>query len=482
MENLKITKDIKNNAIRIRAICFSIVLITFGCTRDELDLPNATFPAIAEVFTDVPVNLTDEFFVSFDPAEGANTNGFGVDENIAYEGTTSIRIDVPGPADPDGSFIGGIFKDRGDGRNLTSYNALTFWGRASTSATIGTLGFGTDFENNTYAASISDVAFTTGWKKYIIPIPDPARLVQEKGMFIFSAGTQSTEGLGYTFWIDELKFENLASVAQPLPQIFDGNEQEETSFNGATVRVSGANVLFNVDGKEVAVNSAPAYFNFSSSDPAVAGVDDLGIITVKSAGTAQITATLGESENERPVNGSLTVTSEGNFDFAPTPPARDADDVVSIFSDAYTNIPVDNYNGFFTPDGQTTLGGAITVAGENLISYTNLNFVSINLFNTGGANASTMTHLHVDINIREDVGSGDFIRLQLINNNGETETSSSIQLGDYVVLTKDTWLEFDIPMSDFSGLNATDDIDLIFFVSDATISSVYVDNVYFYKN
>ena len=88
-----------------------------GCERefsDEINL--ATYPDIPEVFTDVPVSLTDQFFISFDPASGANVNGFDIDTKEAYLGTTSIRIDVPRSEDPEGGYIGGIFLDRGNGR------------------------------------------------------------------------------------------------------------------------------------------------------------------------------------------------------------------------------------------------------------------------------------------------------------------------------------------------------------------------------
>ena len=116
------------------AKAFLILTLFIGCQPDDTNLPEATFPAIAEVFTDVPVNLTDQFFVSFDPNAGANTQGFGTDDNVAFEGTTSIRIDVPGPNDPNGNFIGGIFLDRGDGRNLTSFNTLSFYAFATPTA------------------------------------------------------------------------------------------------------------------------------------------------------------------------------------------------------------------------------------------------------------------------------------------------------------------------------------------------------------
>ena len=79
-----------------------ILILCYGCERDISDeaVP-ATFPTIGDIFTDTPIGLTEEFFNSFDPAAGANVNGFGTDNAEAYEGSTSIRIDVPAPNDPD---------------------------------------------------------------------------------------------------------------------------------------------------------------------------------------------------------------------------------------------------------------------------------------------------------------------------------------------------------------------------------------------
>jgi hypothetical protein len=44
---------------------------------------------------------------------------------------------------------------------------------------------------------------------------DASKLTLEKGMF----GTLKDQN-GYTFWIDELKYEKLGTVAQPRPAIF----------------------------------------------------------------------------------------------------------------------------------------------------------------------------------------------------------------------------------------------------------------------
>jgi hypothetical protein len=230
---------------------------------------------------------------------------------------------------------------------------------------------------------------------------------------------------------------------------------------------------------DVSVNAAPAYFNFRSSNPSVATVNNLGQISVLNAGTSRISGTLGSGSNPMNALGSMTVNSSGRFNGAPTPPARNPSNVVSIFSDAYQNVQVDNFNGFF--QFQTTQGGKINIAGENILSYTQLNFVSINMFQSPDVNASAMTHLHLDVNVREAVNPGDFLRVVIINNNGPNETSATVNLVNYKPLIRDNWVSYDIPMSDFVGLGPANDVDLIFFVSDGTISNIYVDNVYFFR-
>ena len=103
------------------------------------------------------------------------------------------------------------------------------------------------------------------------------------------------------------------------------------------------------------------------------------------------------------------------------------------------------------------------------------------MFNSPDVDASAMTHIHLDINVRENVDPGDFIRLQIINNNGPSETSGSVNLGNYKPLISEEWGSYDIPLRDFTGLGTPNDVDLIFFVSDGTISDIFVDNIYFYR-
>ncbi len=462
------------------------LVILSGCERDiSDDAVLASFPNTAEVFTDNPVGLTDEFFLSFDPVGGANPEAFGTDDSEAFLGSSSIRLDIPAPNDPNGGFIGGIFKDRGEGRDLSGFDALTFWIKASRTATFDQVGFGADFEQDLFTATRTDIPLSTDWKKVVIPIPDPSKLTQEKGLFSFSTGTQSTDGVGFTVWIDEIKYEKLGTLGQLTPAMLNGEDVEQQGFISVPVQINGLSLKANLaSGENVTVQAAPAYFEFESTNPQVASVDETGLVSVINTGESTITASLGNIGAE----GSLKLNVEGGFNFAPTP-TRDPNTVVSIFSDAYQDIPVSRYNSFFEPF-QTTLGGIVPVGPESIISYTQLNFVGI-VFNdvifpaeaVQPVDATNLTHLHIDINIQEPVQDNDRFLMELTNF-GATETVGSFLItGDQ--LLEDDWVSFDIPLSDFSGLTDRNRIGLLLFNSSnpqnvPTISNVFLDNIYFY--
>lgn len=489
----------KLSTISLLAIAFS--LFNTSCEREiSDDAVLATYPKTADIFTDVPVGLTDAFFESFDPASGANPSGFGTDNDVAYVGNTSIRIDVPAQNDPDGNYIGGIFRDRGAGRNLTGYDALTFWAKGSTTATIGTVGFGVDFDENKHQVTVDNIQLSTDWRKYVIPMPDPSKLSQERGMFIFSAGTQSTNGVGFTFWIDELRFEKLGNTNMLYPYILNGDDVTVNGFLGANQVINQLGALFNLaNGQNIAVKASPYYFSFSSSNTNVTGPfgrNSAGeVITqvIAQTGSAVVTAQLGNIAAE----GSLTINAVGAFPNAPIP-TRNPSTVISIFSDAYNNVPVRHYNGFFS--GSNTQGGAgnnpndVDIQApfpngglDNIIHYTQLDFVSIGMYETvPRVNITGMTHFHVDINVRETVFSGNFIRLELHSSqpNGPTTSQGSFLINTATLNNPNSngWISLDIPISSFAGFNDLNNLGQIFFVSGnpGGISSIWVDNVYFY--
>lgn len=447
---------------------FGLVVLFFGCERELDELSPVTNPTNPEVFIN-----------SFSPGlnyaafGGSVPTAFQVDEEVTYSNlsTASMRFDVPDVGDPRGAYAGGTFFTEA-GRDLSGYNALTFWAKASKAANIDLVGFGNDLGANTYVATVSNLPVTTSWQRYIIPLPDPSKLTNERGMFFYSEGAE--EGRGYTFWVDEVKFENLAGVAHQQATILGGQDQTETSFIGVSKGIDGLSVAYNLPtGVNQAVNAGPAYFDFSSSDPSIATVNANGVMSVVGGpGQAVITATLGGL----PVRGSLTVNSVGNFVRAPTP-TRNPADVISIYTEAYPNVPVNYYNGFWQPY-QTTGSADFTVEGDNVLHYTNFNFVGIE-FSAPTVNASAMTHLHMDIFVPNDLPSDARLRLEVVDFGAE-------QTGRFTATIPATrtqeWVSLDIPFSSLAGLNVRSALAQIIFVNEnGVVSNFYADNIYFYR-
>ncbi|MEM9075465.1 MAG: glycosyl hydrolase family 16 [Bacteroidota bacterium] len=442
-------KNNRYNNIRFVLLLSLGIAVFSSCERDfSDDVQFATFNTNGDIFTDAPVGLTDEFFDSFDPdgPNPANPEGFGTDDNVAFMGTSSIRIDVPAPDDPNGGFIGGIFLDRGDGRNLTGFDALTFYVKGSTTATIGEVGFGTDFQENRFAVIAQNIRLSTDWRKVIIPIPDPSKLVQERGMFFFSAGTQSTGGFGYTFWIDELRFEKLGTVAQPSPAIYFGQDLATQAFIGFDFAPFGLTQTFNLNtGENQTVFAAPSYFDFTSSDNTVALVNGLGEVSVIGAGNATITAQLA---NVR-ASGSLGVDSGGNLPNAPLPMEL-PEDVSSIFSDEFPNAVESDFNPGF--GGSTTSLQLFPNGDDNVLIYANNNFTGIIFNNT--IDATERTTLHIDVYV-QDAATNVEVQIRDVGPNQELETdvNNGNAIGDDADrrfsingLTPGQWTSVEIPL------------------------------------
>lgn len=457
-----------------------VLTIATSCERDfPEDAPLATFSKTAEIFTDTPVAMGSNFYF---PYGGSKPTAWSVDNQVSYLGTASMRFDVPNANDTEGNYAGAIFRIDGAGRNLTEYDALTFWAKASQGVTIGEFGFGEDFYPNKYMATITNVSLGTNWTKYIIPIPDASKLLEERGMFRYAAGTQGTNGSGYVFWIDELKFEKLGTIAHSQASIMNGDNVQETNFVGVTTNVQNIKVTFNMpNGVNQAVTVAPAYMNFTSSNPNVASVSPTGVVTSLSAGTAVITATF----NGVQAAGSLTINCSGVYVHAPVPTQNPAN-VISIFSDAYTDVPVEYYNGYWQPY-QTTVSNDFVVQGDNVLSYSLFNFVGME-FDNPTVNANSMTHFHMDVYIPGPIAPGRQLRVILVDfgANGvfsggdDTRHSTTFTATTPTSLVSQNWISIDIPFSAMPNLLSRSNLAQI-ILEGGDNSVIRVDNIYFYN-
>lgn len=465
-------KKIKFIYLKNSFILGILFFATLSCEREISDeVEFATFPNTAEVFIDGFTGGLDYF-----PFSGTKMDAFTVDTKESYKGESSMRFDIPNVGDSDGAFAGAIFRLASE-RNLTNYDALTFWAKGTQPGTINEIGFGQDFGENKFAVS-TNLKLTTNWKKYVIAIPDAAKLIAERGMFWYAEGPEN--GNGYTFWIDELKFEKLGTIAQPRPAIMNGLDVEEQSFTGATISLTGLTQTFNLEsGINQTVTAAPSYYTFKSSNIEVAHVSELGVVSVVGPGTAKITATLANVG----AKGSLTINSIGKFTRAPVPTVPAAD-VISIFSNAYTNRTVEYYNGYW--EFSTTLGkDDINISGDAIIKYSELNFVGIQ-FTKPTIDISQMTHFHIDIQVVDPIPAGGFVTVKLQDIGADKAFGGSDDAAGEIKYTSPTlvtgrWVSIDVPLSSFSGLTTKANLAQVVLVSDATIKNVLVDNIYFHK-
>lgn len=445
------------------------LLLVLGCQNDDKDFQDVKYSKDPNVFID-----SFSSGLNFAAFSGTDIFAFQVDNKETYNNSSaSMRFDVPN--EDTGLYAGGAFFT-GVGRDLTGYTALTFWAKSSVAATIGVVGFGIDLGANTYPASIEDLKLSTVWKKYIIPIPDASKFKAEKGMFYISAGADKN-GDGYSFWVDEVKFENLGTFAHQQAGIYKGLITTLDSFVGSSIKLDGLTSTFNMpNGVNQSVTAAASYFTFLSSDNTVATVDSQGVVTTIGAGTAVITATLPEG-----IPGKITVTS---LQPAITP-TKPAENVISVFSNAYTNVPVDFFNGYWQPYQTTKSSDFYSNGIRTVLNYTNFNFVGIQ-FSKPTINATSMTHLHLDVYIPNVLPSGSNFQIKVVDfgangiEGGGDDKSHNLIYTSPILVAKN-WISLDIPFTSFAGLTTRGHLGQLIFEG-KTISNFYADNIYFYKN
>ena len=163
---------------------------------------------------------------------------------------------------------------------------------------------------------------------------------------------------------------------------------------------------------------------------------------------------------------------------SPTAPTAAAADVVSIFSDSYTDITTNHNPGWGQAGGVNTTFNPGD--GNKVMVYSNFNYQGTEVTST---DISTMEKLHVDIWVAD--ASVRTIKVTPIMASG-----SPTEFLVTVPVTSGAWNSVDIPLSDFTGLTFGNVIQLKFdgqFAADgstadtAVRSDVYLDNIYFYK-
>ncbi len=159
---------------------------------------------------------------------------------------------------------------------------------------------------------------------------------------------------------------------------------------------------------------------------------------------------------------------------APTP-THPAASVISMFSNAYTNVAVDTWRTVWSSANLTDL----QIAGNDTKKYSALNFVGVETVNSQ-INATNMQYFHVDA----WTPNMTTFRVKLVDfgangiYQGTPNDDVEYELSFTPVLN--AWNSYDIPLSDFTGLTTRSHIaQLIFSGNPAGAGTVFIDNVYF---
>ena len=224
-------------------------------------------------------------------------------------------------------------------------------------------------------------------------------------------------------------------------------------------------ITFDVYSGETGVTT-PVTANIGET--AIVQYTDAGIydITIEVKGAAIQTTTYIEEDFE--VTEILAPTAA-----APTPPSRQPEDVVSIYSDAYTNITLSELNPNW---GQSTVLTEVQVEGNNTWFYSNLNYTGIVTDYGNPTDLSAKEFVHFDYWTPDATQLG----LKIVNTSyaDGDPLKEDIEIVDDIVIGE--WRSVEIPLEDYTT-DLSGVTQLLFDSMGSGTPIVYIDNLYFYK-
>ncbi|MCY2685559.1 hypothetical protein [Salinimicrobium sp. TH3] len=161
---------------------------------------------------------------------------------------------------------------------------------------------------------------------------------------------------------------------------------------------------------------------------------------------------------------------------APTP-NKLAESVISLFSNAYTNVPVDMW---ITDWSQAELEET-DIEGNDIKVYSSLNFVGV-ITEANKIDATGMTHFRTDFYSLD----AENFKVKLVDFGPDGAWQGGDDVEHEVVfenIPQGEWVTLDIPLEDFTGLTTRAHISqLIYSAAPAGETTVLIDNVFFYDD
>ncbi len=193
------------------------------------------------------------------------------------------------------------------------------------------------------------------------------------------------------------------------------------------------------------------------------------------------------------IAGTLPTVFVDNIYFyavaAPTTPASPAAaptfapaDVISLFSNSYTNVTVDTWSAGWDVADVTDQ----QVAGNDVKKYSNLVFAGIE-FTSAPVDAAAMTHFLLDIWTPDATGAPAIFKVKLVDFGadggfgGGDDVEHELTLSDATspALATGSWVRLDLPLSSFTNLTTRGHLAQL--IISGSLGTVFVDNVLLHR-
>jgi hypothetical protein len=463
------------------------VVAIAGCSdRDPAGLEWAQAPVDPLIFDDAwsPDVYFQPFFETHYTA--VTVDSVYAFDGFAPDGARSLKVEIPTKQSALGPYAGGVFTAAGN-RDLTEFNALTFYARTNADGIVLNLGgFGNDNTGTSlFEVNREKIPLTRDWQQVVIPIPAPSKLISERGLFTFAEGWQEAPGQpgtplvpdGYDIWFDEVRFAQVDGVEPALSIVGSAIRRY---FVGWTAAMPNGTTQFNTPTGVVQVTHSGRYFDLASSDPSVAIPTERGDVRVVGEGSARITGSLDGFA----AGGQILFYGHEPPTTAAATPTLPAADVISMFSDAYPDVPVTTWRANW--DGVTTQLQDYPVAGQATKMYYDLNYVGVD-FIDNLLDVSEMDFLHVDV--YAPAGTTLTVEIQSLAAPPDPATQKypfsrlTFGTGTTPAFIPGQWSSLDIPLDDFT-LPAEWDwsrMGILVFEGSYDVQLLLVDNVYWHK-
>lgn len=421
-------------------LLFALMIASFGFaqapTSDPTTPPTRNATDVISIFSDA---YTDVASSDFNPNWSQTGNATA---NTSYDtGSGNIIL-----AYPNFNYQGVQF---GSTQNISGMEKLhvDIWIDGTFNPNIYVISSGAEIAHaitNTGAAS---------WISVDIDITGITNDLTNAIQFKFDGGNGTTDGI----YVDNLYFWKTAAASGTDATLSD------LQIDGTTVSGFNTNAETYLYGLIEGTTTVPQITTATTTDS-----NATAVITQATAipGDATVAVTAQDGSTVKTYTVSFAITKPAA---APsTPPNRNAADVISIFSDAYTDVSGSDFNPGW---GQAGFGTANTSydpgAGNVILAYPNFNYQGVSFGST--QDISGMEKLHVDIWVNGTFSPNVFV------------ISSGTEIAHTITnTTGGSWISADIDVTGITG-DLTSAIQFKFDGGNGSSDAIYVDNLYFYK-